>query len=217
MVNPELDCIFPLAVNDLCAFAPSPAAQQPSSRPMRGGIAAFDQDRPLPAANRPAKRRYEVACRTSPRIQPHPSPDGVKACRKRRHPMRPAHEQIRKSSKAFFQWRRTSVRRADPWEADEADQQQRRSTFVLLQKRCVMQAAPGKMTNMPGTIPAIRGDEAKRPAPRHPGIAPAGGDRQHRQAAAAGLPKRPTGIVRLFPPAGYQGFHDGALRENSAP
>jgi len=33
----------------------------------------------------------------------------------------------------------------------------------------------------------------------------------------AGLRNRPTGIVRLFPPAGYQGFHDGALRENSAP
>ena len=188
-----------------------------SSGTRRGGIAAFGQDRPSPSGGRPAKRRYEVACRTSPRIQPQPSPDGVKACRKRRHPMRPAHEQIRKSSKAFFQGRWTSVRRAGPWEADEADQQQRRSTIVLLQKRCVMQAAPCKMTNMPGTIPAIRGDEAKRPAPRHPGIAPAGGDRQHRQAAAAGLPNRPTGIVRLFPPAGYQGFHDGALRENSAP
>ncbi|MGC8000499.1 hypothetical protein, partial [Salmonella enterica] len=33
-------------------------------------------------------------------------------------------------------------------------------------------------------IPAIRGDEAKRPVRRQERIAPAGGDRQHRQAPA---------------------------------
>lgn len=86
-----------------------------------------------------------------------------------------------------------------------------------LQKRCFALAAPCNMSTMAGTIPAIRGYEAKRSV--------RGKCELHRQeengsigrTSLPGLLNRPAGIVRLFSPAGYQGFHDGALRENSAP
>jgi len=40
MVNPELDCIFYLAVNDLCAFEAADDKQRPSSPQERGGFAS---------------------------------------------------------------------------------------------------------------------------------------------------------------------------------
>lgn len=86
-----------------------------------------------------------------------------------------------------------------------------------LQKRCFTLAAHCNMSTMAGTIPAIRGYEAKRSV--------RGTRELHRQEEngsigrprLSGLLNRPTGIVRPFSPAGYQGFHDGTLRENSAP
>ncbi len=88
---------------------------------------------------------------------------------------------------------------------------------LRLQKRCFTLAAPCNMSTMAGTIPAIRGYEAKRSV--------RGTRELHRQeengsigrTSLSGLLNRPTGIVRLFSPAGHQVFHDGTLRENSAP
>ncbi|MCI1004304.1 MULTISPECIES: hypothetical protein [unclassified Herbaspirillum] len=51
--------------------------------------------------------------------------------------MRPAHEQICKSSKAFFQRRWTSVRRGCAPAGDEADQQQSKSAIVAVTKKMV--------------------------------------------------------------------------------
>lgn len=87
-----------------------------------------------------------------------------------------------------------------------------------LQKRCFMRAAPCYMTNMAGTIPAIRGYEGKRSVHKHPRKAPGGGQPPHRQdQPVRPALNGPTGIVRLSSCVGYQGFHHGVLRENSAP
>lgn len=158
-------------------------------------------------------RAYEVACRTSFGIEHKPSHQALRGCKKMGHPMRPTHEQIRKSSKAFFSAAErpctpVGMRRISNREAAQS---------LRLQKRCFTLAAPCNMSTMAGTIPAIRGYEAKRSV--------RGTRELHRQeengsigrTSLSGLLNRPTGIVRLFSPAGHQVFHDGTLRENSAP
>ncbi|GEM_PF-6310530 len=145
MVNPELDCIFYLAVNDLCALQGRHGGPWLHLMPERGRFAM------------PARRLgLKIATQTSFTLpSPHPAPQPDRN-------MRPRKSKCVNHLKHFF----SGAARCCATSRQGRGMRQISNTTAIhgapLQNKCAIPAARAKKSYRPGTIPAIRRSGAAR-------------------------------------------------------